>query len=419
MVATIDAATGSVVNERRPDIFDCNPESDTRNSAVGVPQNQNEDDPIGNRSLWASPTTELGQDYSHEGHRSAHPLMVPVDIQIFRYVTSPNGCSPLKFGNTVAYDRLPVKTISSAPTYDDYNGIPGRSGGDGMWTTYQTMSLLGAKGWHSYDDNGSRAAVVVNAYCGGYHDAAAFNEYAIRGPVESVLACPVANRDYEETAALDVMAHEWGHGIVKHSAGFLWQELEDRQANEGWADIIGYWIEWGKQSQCYGEDVYDCADWTMGEDSGDAFRWVTTDDGEGGLSFHSEDDPGEDDPEHWGGNPLPVAYYIAAEGVENPICDNNPGYFWCNQNPPTGIGADGAGDALFVTLAEFATSSDSWDDFGDLAALGAFETFYHSGPCYAAKPEQETMHKAFAAIGWQGSGDFICPCQPDPCGSLW
>lgn len=116
---------------------------------------------------------------------------------------------------------MPLKTISSTIWYDDWTTpetIFGRAAGDAMHVTYQTMTTLKNLGWQSYDGYGSDAKIVVGAVCGRYDDAAFNSEGESYAPLNAVAVCPIYQRPYFYSAALDVIAHEWGHGVIFSSA---------------------------------------------------------------------------------------------------------------------------------------------------------------------------------------------------------
>lgn len=422
VVATIDAATADLVKEWDPNPFGCDPQSDQWDFAQAIPQNTSLTMRT-NTNVRATDADDLGPAYSHEGHRPPGGAL-DVDIQVFDGVDSPDGCEPLKLWGTKRYARLPVRSYGSTPRYEDeYDGgdlvVPGRSGGDALWKTFLTMQEFDALGWDSYDGNGSDAKIVVHSGCGGYKDNARFlDEPSPLGPLGSVVVCEKDARPFEESASLDVIAHEWGHGVAFAAVGWPMSTDVGASLNEGWADVIAYHVEWAREPSGSGVEK---ADWHFDEDNngGTGTRFVDADDGAGGYSFHDEDPPQVSIYGHYRGNRLPVALRLASVGGENPVCSRLSGLSYCGSGVSS-IGVHEAGPVFFSVLTNYATSSHSWEDFADLAALAAFEKFSYSDPpnCYDGELEQASMLEAFAAIGYPGTG-FVCVCEPD-CGiSEW
>lgn len=391
--ATLNAESGELIALEEAAVWsECSPNSDDQDYARGVPQNSGV---TPWRYIWATETDDRGVSYTHEAHKissGSNP-----DIQIFMGMDG-DGC------NNNDYALMPIKTISSVVRYDDYTTpefVPGRSGTDAMYFTYQTMVTFDDLGRDGWDDSGSDAVVVVDSDCGGVTDNATMVYSGTRAwaPTPSVAVCSNVNQSYESSAAIDVIAHEWGHGVVFTSANWSRSTFLGKVYHEGWADVIGHLVEWDNQTSGSGTER---AEWKLGEDRGAAteLRRVDYDDGVGGYSLHADDPPGDPTSEHDTGNRLGTAFYLMAEGGENPACDRDPDPGWdgCDEDVD-GIGVSKAGQILFYALTDFATSSSDWDDFGDLAKTAAF-FFYANCPTSNARSEQRAAIDAFQAIGY-------------------
>jgi hypothetical protein len=217
---------------------------------------------------------------------------------------------------------------------------------------------------------------------------------------EGVRVTPRQNRPYTAAAALDVIAHEWGHGLVHATAG---ADSFDDELNEGFADVVGYSVEWLQQAAGSG---YERADWKFYEDDPPMDRRVDVDDGVGGYSYHKNDDA---DPAKWPhgpGNRLPVALRLLSDGGHNPLVDSGR----CNTTTMpgcdteiAGVGIEDASKILVRTLTVYCTSSTAWEDLANLAKKAAYDLFRHCSFCESADYEQQAVLDAFQAIGYPGS----------------
>ena len=290
-----------------------------------------------------------------------------------------------------------------------YGGVPGRSGADAIYFTYKTMETFDDCGWDGWDDNGSDAVVVVGCDCGGVHDNAAmiYTGSYDWAPTPSVAICTTLDDDFESSAAIDIIAHEWGHGVVFSSADWSRTPFDGKVYHEGWADVIGHFVEWDHQSA--GTDPEE-ADWKMGEDRGaDPWRRADYDDGSSGYSLHADDPPGTTS-DYWAiGNRLGTAYYLMSEGGYNPVCTRLSNLDGCDVDVGE-VGDTVAGRSFFKALTSYATSSSDWDDFGGLVKYAAYQ-LYKSCPSDNAQDEQEAAVDAFTAIGYD-PGTCCLPCLP-------
>ncbi|RLE29441.1 MAG: hypothetical protein DRJ61_14555, partial [Acidobacteria bacterium] len=260
-------------------------------------------------------------------------------------------------------------------------------------------------------------------------------ENAPFGPNNSVLICSkdASEQDFSSAASLDVVAHEWGHGVVFTSVDWDMSNLTEAQFHEGWADIIGHGAEWHKESAGNG---YENAEWNYDEDSrppGGYARKVNLDDGE----LINNTDPIEDENQycyystdpcggdygHYGGMKLAVAFWLAADGTtddgtvehKNPVCrrdpDDRPSEVDCNLTV-TELGHWPATRIFFRVLTVYANDTDNWNSFAEYAKHSAYDLYATNYPgCTNAYDEQDTVQDAFSAIGYPGPTPSHRYCQ--------
>ena len=417
MIATVDAESGMLIAlEDRTVWSGCSPNSNDQDSAVGIPQNENDINP---RSIWATETDDRGANYTHEAHKISSGTNP--DIQVF-FGIEDDPCTDED------YSLMPIKTISGSPKYEDYDtpdSIPGSAGADAMYFTYKTMATFDAYGRDGWDDDGTVARVVVDAFCpSGREDNATF---AYPGgadfvPAEAVATCTAEDEDFSPAAAIDVVAHEWGHGVVFTSAG--WSYSGDGEIyHEAFADVIGHAVEWQNQTSGAGAER---AEWKFGEDRDDSqetwWRRPDVDDGALGFKYHESDTAGTGpDEAYYEALPLSVAFFLMADGHQDPDDDNDHKNPWCVTDPEnddcdvtvTDIGANKASRILFKMLTDYALSSSGWEDFGQLAKAAAF-ALYNNCPSSNAQSEQESADEAFEAIGYPATYSWLYPCVSPP-----
>ena len=164
------------------------------------------------------------------------------------------------------------------------------------------MEFFDDLGWDGFDNQGHSSHIIVEGQVNCLPGNAMFvhNDPASGyGSGSSVVICPKQGNEEEEdsyqlyssAASLDVVAHEWGHGVVFTSVDWDMSNLTEAQFHEGWADIIGHGAEWHKESAGNG---YENAEWNYDEDSrppGGYARKVNLDDGE----LINNTDPVEDE----------------------------------------------------------------------------------------------------------------------------
>lgn len=351
-------------------------------------------------------------------------------------------------GTGTGYTLFPLKRSESSPIYDDWSvlglvgPLNGRAVGDALWNTYRTMITFKALGWNGWDNKGSEARVVLNT---GESEMGQFMETAsLNGPSGSVRIGPPSVM-YSLAASLDLVAHEWGHGVIATRAKFNRLDPVGLQMDEGWADVIGMLVE--KRAQPTGHELEQSSDWKMHEDAalkdkaGDRTyaRGAIDDDADNipghdwvGPNYvnsknykhyddrlHQQDTLFDKNHPHATGNMLNVAYLIMAAGGStdlpsglNPICarPSAANYQGCEAaNAVTfneRLGSSKAGALLFHAITHTVTSSTTWLTVADRVMEAAFAKFNQCqyGPQYNASGEQNTVRKAFAGIGYPPSG---------------
>jgi Zn-dependent metalloprotease len=225
-------------------------------------------------------------------------------------------------------------------------------------------------------------------------------------------------------SGLDVIAHEWGHGVINTSANFpcIFANTLPCQLHEGWADVIGNTVE--KLRQPAGSGVEQSSDWTMHEDNGlSGYHRGALDDGDTGHTWtrldgasivvnqmvHRQDDP-TNQQSHLRGNMLTMVLRLATEGGQNPICTRHPEFDGCS-GTVVALGLTKATQILFDTLQYYTPSTARFEDLATYASQAAFDRY---SDCYAYKPymaipEQSSISAAFTSIGYPRlTGPYTC-----------
>ena len=416
-IATLDAETGDLIAVSDTIAWsECTPQSDDQDQALGVTQNEE----VLNRNVWATETNDRGVSYTHEARKVGSGSFP--DIQIFMPMDG-DGC------NNNDYALMPVKTVSGSVRYDEYETpdiVDGRIAADALFFTYKTMATFDDLGRDGWDDNGGDAVVVFDANCGYEHpyqgwipwrdvSMMVYDGTLDWAPTPSVAVCLRAAQPYSEAAAIDIIAHEWGHGVIFTENLWDYERNPDETASdgmifhEGWADIVGHTVEWDNQPPGSDEEE---ADWEFGEDRGSPWRNAKVDDEEGGYSLHRQDDPGNQIEAQLAGNRLATAFYLLSEGGENRVCERDETtatWDGCDVEV-TGIGVNKAGRILFYALTNVAGSSTDWWDFGAVAQLAAY-SLYNNCPYSWARTEQRAVYESFTAIGYEpAGGEWMMQC---------
>lgn len=439
-LAELDAASGEVVHlEPHFSSAVCTPSSTTQVSALGKPQAQQGNPPFPpDRSLWATVATDRGSPWTHEAHKIKVNNQVP---EILVYMQTSPGETGFSCPTDPYEGIMPLQTVSGSPRYEDSTtprSIPGRSAGDALWHTYRTFQTLKSTFGRCGPWNNCNVAANLNI---GYNLAQMDQAYYWYYPsAEGVRITPNSARSYTVSAALDVVAHEWGHSVVKNGPGWGINGVPG-QLNEGFADVLGYSVEWLNQPAGTGQEK---ADWMFLEDAPKPYvpgqpdpgtwnRRVDLDDGPynsttkaGGYAYHKDDYPiGESVLGVYAkANMLPVVLRLMAVGGQNPLVANgrcNPATMPGCNTPVDAIGITKASKILMRTLTAYGPSVTEWEDLADLAMQSAWDLYKQCslGLCpdriYSADAEQYAAADAFTAIGYPPTQDpQECYCPPIP-----
>ena len=414
LVAMVDAETRGLLSVTDGIAWDeCTPNSPDQDSALGVTQNG----AVINRNIWATETDDRGESYTHEARKVGSGSFP--DIQIFMPMDD-DGC------DNEDYALMPVKTVSGSVRYDDYetpDEVDGRIAADALFFTYKTMSTFDDLGRDGWDDNNGEAIVVFDADCRDAYDRPIRNtagmiydctvDYA---PDPSLAVCLLGTGapSFTEAAAIDVIAHEWGHGVIFTEN--LWDRVDEGAIyHEAWADVVGHIVEW--DNQVPGSTV-EKADWEFGEDRGTTWRTVNVDDNTGPFAYHDDDTQGTATSIYHSSLPLSVAFYLMADGDgpyssyydhKNPWCATNMNNDDCDVTV-IDIGITKTSEMFFYALTNLAGSNTDWEDFGDIVQYAAF-LLYGNCPSSSALTEQLSAYAAFTAIGYEPGGEFFMTCQ--------
>lgn len=388
----LDAESGEILHVSETPRWDpaCNPDTFSGQlNVTGTPQRTF----LGTFPLTATPSSAGGERC---GNAFVPQTAVTPSIQILRgALQNPAPCAGRY---TQAYAICPGGTGS--PVYDNvevynplyggwYQCTPGRQVTDAMRhakTTFNVFwNVLGRQG---IAGSGVPFRVVVDARCTPQHAGASFvrSEGDVDAPAGSVRICglasdptvsqsPLGCSAYDavirESVALDIMAHEIGHGVVYNTTGMEYYEDEiEGELHEGFADVFGHGVEWMQPSPRPGETP----DWTGGEDYGTPPRRVDVD--EGNLRFFYSDQQHDGSP-HARGSLLPVAMRLLGVGGVNPACQ--PG---SNHNQPI------PNDCCFVSV-------------GSLDIETAFRIYYRMLDVYVI-PSTTWLHMPGYAIAAAG-----------------
>jgi Zn-dependent metalloprotease len=363
---------------------------------------------------------------THEGYRSS-TANSPV-IKTFEETTTSSYHCTTPDGSGRSYTLFPARTQAGVPVYNDFaDEWAGKIAGDAIYQTYKTMLAIKGMGRNSWNGSGVEARIVTESARAGAYNALFARTATSLGPADSVFIGPKgANQNYNYVAALDSVAHEWGHGVIFTSANFpvgAGNSLGG-QLHEGFSDVIGHIAE--KKQQPTGTGVEQSTDWKIGEDTsttGEYSRAGDIDDGTGGHTWagqpfdnklHKDDQPLESETgPHNRGNMMNVAFKLLASGGKNVWCFNNGttpagcgiGY------SVSGIGFTKAANIFFETLTHWLDSTAQWGDIADIAKEVAYVQY---GTCnidgYNASGEQTSTVKAFESIGYPADNPFVINC---------
>jgi len=443
----VDAESGAVLAVSESPRWDvaCNPQVSGPGfvTVVGTPQRTG----LGAFNLSGTPSSAGGWECV-DAHVDA--TAVTPSIQILRG-SKDNPCAA-GLWYTQTYGICTNGTGS--PVYDNvevninpiwgpvYQCTPGRAVTDALRHAQTTFDVFwGVLGRQGISGSGEDFRVIVDARCRPEEDewGAQFERFGrINAPAGSVRVCgrdqdPPENAtpmgcDFYDTltqhsVALDIMAHEIGHGVIFNTTGmdYVYAGIEG-ELHEGFADVIGHGVEWMQPSPRAGEEP----DWEGGEDTGQADRRVDVD--EGTHRFFYSDTVHIGTP-HSRGTPLPVAMRLLSEGGTNPACvyggpHNRPNPDDLCDVSVGSLGVQTAFKIYYKMLDDYVVPSTTWYHLrGDIiAAAGDLEGYTatpiigsHAGAapwCLGYSEYRYKASRSFAAIDLPGNIPF-CPNSPD------
>jgi len=421
----LDANTGDVMSvDRMSPGGTCSYSTTYRADAVGVRQNPASH--LSNHSTSASLWIHVGTPYTYEAHDPGVGGQIP-HIEVLMGKAGSDDPWPNNFEHMCPgtwYGMVPVlQTGSAPPTYDNYEGtwmtparpiVPGRAAGDAMYFARKTMDTLWSLGSFGWDGSGGTARILVDAY--GLAGGPTFERVSGTDfPANTVVMPTDYQVPYSWSAALDMLAHEFGHGVVFTQAQLDNDNPVRRQLHEGFADVIAYIVE--QQQQPSGPSTCESAtppgsstcaeyrDWLMGEDNDQIKRRV--DMPCCGMAFHKDQYPTSDD-RYVRGNAMGVAFRLLTVGGTNPGCSSYPG---CSTTVAA-LGLTKASKIFFRVIAFYADANTQWADLADAAKMAAADLYINCYTGYDALHEQTAANNAFTAIGYPGDS-YYDSCDPD------
>jgi hypothetical protein len=445
----VDASTEQIVASVTPERgSNCFPDSQTSVTATGIPQRAG----ISNRVLGATVANPAravrapytgGGTYSHEAFWAAGPLLAVHQGMPSNDTNELLGwqCIDPYTSQQMGYTLMGLNTSGGVPTYTDYfyNStnllFHGKSGADALYHTRQTMLAFSTMGRNSWDGAGSNATVVVDSNSTDARGAAfRVGPRNSWDPPGASVGIGFGGDYLAASAALDVIAHEWGHGVTYSMDKFTrttGYTVSD-QLDEGFADVIGNIVEKMRQTTA-GYGAEQSSDWTMHEDqSGNdpepgvspepltilAYSRGARDDGSNGHVWKSYggttpaavmDKIHFEDPDvslttepHTNGNMLVMAMRLMTEGTRNPLCIRYSATIGCAVTDPEryALGFTNARKIMWNTLP-LLPKDPTWLQVANKAIHSAYIQMKACGasPTYVPVTEQKAVRAAFRGIG--------------------
>jgi len=408
----IDAATAEIIATADVNpALNCHPSPYSSTTATGHPIRQDLVDAGVRRPLQANVTGDRPFPFTHEGFFQALPKK-----SVVQETADPNFMCDSAAQRS--YSLFPLRLENGIPAYRNWVDTPewqGNVAGDALYHTDRSMVALNALGRNSFDGLGGDPNIAVQSTFSGIGQAdPADNAWFIndsggdaRLPPGRSVAVNRAGNIMNLAAALDIVGHEWGHGVIYTSANFDRNPVGE-QLHEGFADVIGQSIE--KLIHPAGAGLEQSSDWNIGEDlNANYARSGSIDDGTAGHLFgplarlnnkmHRDDQPNEGSV-HDRGNMLNVVFMLLADGGPNPVCTRLT-LSGCGTNVP-GLGLTKARQILFDTVSYYAPANAQWENLAERASEAAFDLY---SDCQAVTPyhataEQNSVNRAFTAIGY-------------------
>jgi hypothetical protein len=397
----------------------CNPSSWQTVSAIGQPVRLDLRTAGVQRTLKANVTYNRPSPYTREAFWPAGPLIsITQQTETQAFKCDQNTTGP-------AYTLFPVIIDGTTPTYRDDGEWRGFAAGDVLHNTKLTMeafALLGRSGWDG--NNGDANVVTESTYLNAATDYAYFRMSGSgdpRVPPTPFLGIARTQNFHNPAAALDVVAHEWGHGVIFTGANFPCSTDGSVacQLHEGFADVIGTIVE--KMKQPTGTGIEQSSDWTIHEDNGaGGYHRGAVDDGSGHTwtrldggtvpfnhFIHRQDITGAENSsdqqqqQHARGTMLHMVLRLLTEGGENPICSREPTYQGCGTTTAS-VGFTKASQILFDTVSYYAPAGVGWAELATYASAAAFDLYANCDvfPKYSAGAEQFAVKQNFEKIGY-------------------
>lgn len=236
---------------------------------------------------------------------------------------------------------------------------------------------------HGIDGNNMDIKAVVH-YPGGKDNAFWNSDYKM------MFFLDPGAQGFQTAAALDVIAHEYSHGITDFTSRLIYAN-ESGALNEAFSDIMGTAVEFQWQEPGAG---FSLADYYMGEDIyanyGYALRNLVNPNS-GGLPCHLSQKKNLPNTSagDWGGVHINCtiyghAYYLLANGGTNPVSNVSV----------SGIGVDKATKIYYVAFTSYLTAGSKFIDAANAILKSASALFGSTSNEY-----QQTV-KSMQAIGW-------------------
>ncbi|HEX6085821.1 MAG TPA: hypothetical protein VF266_14915 [Thermoanaerobaculia bacterium] len=446
----------------------CYPDSMTHVSAVGIPVRAS-----GTRALGATPVGSGGRGgYTHEAFWGIGPLLA-----VHQEVDASSSWQCVSSSSNRSYSLVAINSSGGTPTYDDTTPFKGRAAGDALHHTNQTMQAFSTMGWSSWDGQSSNATAIVQSTYAAQnqarfvtpdgHDSTSHPNL----PPGAAVAIGTPNNRWSMAAALDVIAHEWGHGVTYTRAEFPVDgdtadpaTLIAQQLDEGFADVIaniverlrhslpsGYTMQAGDADE-QAVPLEKSGDWTIHEDVAGYTNAPTNtilgyargakDDGPSGHYYPNQagtfgsaikDRLHKNDPDvpltpygpHDHGNMLVVVLKLLTEGGKNPLCYRTSAPGFCTSAPNvTALGFTKARKILWDTIARVPANA-YWEDapypatpnpsrvVGNHAMEAAYQLnkMCNASPVYVPTAEQQAVKDAFTNIGYTPTQAVKTSCQ--------
>ncbi len=432
-IALVDAGTGYLVGAFDPNPSDsCAPASTAWVQGSGIPQFEE----LGTRnSMRATPTSYFGTTYPFEAHwpkePGVHPAIRlyhgsdgspdddPLGFPVYWIVPGQsNPCPPEPYYycpvNCVAglYKRwgmMPIRALNGSPYYEDVFGLNsslGRQAGDAIWYSRLTfLTLVQHLNWLGYmglrDIGFANPASVIVHQRNHPIDSASYRFVDdVIGQTDWVVVGARSQAPKPMSACLDVMAHEWGHGVIKYTAISTYDTLTRKELHEGFADVIGHIVEWDNNPG----NTPGGADWVFAAHCQTSNQVREADSFHNGLCYYNGQYSGACpaqanlDP-HFGGHMLSVAFRLLA--LDTPHHNNPAGGPYAN-NYVRGQGMTKARTVFFDTLNYYVTESTTWEGLPSL--VGAAAAFAYPGDGAL----QASVICSFQAIGYASGPWFGC-----------